>query len=164
MPYKFDKLKILVVEDSQPMLEVIVNSLKYLGVGEVHHARSGEAGFQIFVKERPDVVITDWEMEPVDGLELIKWIRRNSNSPKRNVPIIMMTGYAASPRVAEARDKGVTEFLVKPFTANELARRITYVVDSPRDFVETQEFFGPDRRRRRAMDYQGGERRKGDES
>lgn len=162
MPYDFSKLSVLVVEDSPPMLEVVVNALKLLGVGQVYQARNGESGFQQFVKIRPDIVVTDWEMEPVDGLELIKWIRRDSMSPKRTVPVIIMTGYAASMRVAEARDKGVTEFLVKPFTANELARRIAYVIDSPRDFVETQEFFGPDRRRRRSQDYEGPERRKED--
>lgn len=162
MPYDFSKLSVLVVEDSPPMLEVVVNALKLLGVGQVYQARNGESGFQQFVKIRPDIVLTDWEMEPVDGLELIKWIRRDSMSPKRTVPVIIMTGYAASMRVAEARDKGVTEFLVKPFTANELARRIAYVIDSPRDFVETHEFFGPDRRRRRSQDYEGPERRKED--
>ncbi|NBX66099.1 MAG: response regulator [Proteobacteria bacterium] len=162
MPYDFSKLSVLVVEDSAPMLEVVVNALKLLGVGHVYQARNGESGFQQFIKIRPDIVLTDWEMEPVDGLELIKWIRRDSMSPKRTVPVIIMTGYAASMRVAEARDKGVTEFLVKPFTANELARRIAYVIDSPRDFVETREFFGPDRRRRRSQDYEGPERRKED--
>jgi len=159
MPYKFDKLSVLVIDDSQPMLEVVVNALKLLGVGQVFKASNGESGYNVYTKERPDVVVTDWEMEPVDGLELVKWIRRNSTSPKRNVPIIIMTGYAASPRVANARDKGITEFLVKPFTANELARRLAYVIDSPRDFVETEEFYGPDRRRRKALDYQGPERR-----
>ncbi len=159
MPYNFSKLTALVVEDSPAMLEVIVNSLKYLGVGQVFQAKNGESGFQQFVKIRPDIVITDWEMEPVDGLELVRWIRRDSLSPKRTVPVIMMTGYAASPRVALARDMGITEFLVKPFTANELARRIAYVIDNPRDFVETPEFFGPDRRRRKSHDYQGPERR-----
>jgi CheY-like chemotaxis protein len=162
MPYKFEKLSVLVVEDSSAMLEVVVNALKLLGVGHVHKASNGESGYQLFMKERPDVVLTDWEMEPVDGPEMVQWIRRNGNSPKRNVPIIMMTGYAASARVAGARDKGITEFLVKPFTANELARRLAYVVDSPRDFVETQEFFGPDRRRRRG-EFQGQERRKEDD-
>jgi DNA-binding response OmpR family regulator len=145
------------------MLDVVVNALKLLGVGQVFQARNGESGYQIFVKERPDVVLTDWEMEPVDGLELVQWIRRNANSPKRTVPIILMTGYAASARVALSRDKGITEFLVKPFTANELARRLAYVIDAPRDFVETEQFFGPDRRRRKSHDYQGPERRKEDE-
>jgi two-component system, chemotaxis family, chemotaxis protein CheY len=162
MPYDFSKLTILVVEDSPPMLEVVVNSLKYLGVGQVFQARNGESGYQQFIKIRPDIVITDWEMEPVDGLELVRWIRRESRSPKRTVPVIVMTGYAASIRVNEARDIGTTEFLVKPFTASELARRIAYVIDQPRDFVETEEFFGPDRRRRRSHDYGGPERREED--
>lgn len=163
MPYKFDKLSVLVVEDSIPMLEVVVNALKYLGVGTVFQARDGEAGYAMFVRERPDIVITDWELGDVDGLELIRWIRSNGNSPKRTVPIIIMTGYAAASRVSDARDQGVTEFLVKPFTANELARRLAYVIDHPRDFVETEQFFGPDRRRRAAMDYEGPERRDEDE-
>ena len=131
-------------------------------VGRRPEARNGEQGYQVFTKERPDIVITDWEMEPIDGPELVKWIRADQSSPKRNVPIIMMTGYAATARVGVARDLGITEFLVKPFTANELARRIAYVIDAPRDFVETNEFFGPDRRRRAAMDYAGDERRKDD--
>ncbi|MCB1538686.1 MAG: response regulator [Rhodospirillales bacterium] len=162
MPYKFDKLSILVVEDNQAMLEVVTNTLKLIGVGQVYQARNGEQGYQVFTRERPDVIITDWEMDPVDGLEMVKWIRRNTSSPKRNVPVIVMTGYAASVRVAVARDKGITEFLVKPFTANELARRIAYVIDHPRDFVETQEFFGPDRRRRRS-EYNGPDRRQEDD-
>lgn len=163
MPYKFDKLSVLVVEDNAPMLEVVVNSLKLLGVGRVFQARNGDAGYQVFLKERPDVVITDWEMEPVDGLELVEWMRRHASSPKRNVPVIMMTGYAATARVSAARDQGVTEFLVKPFTANELARRIAYVIDAPRDFVETNEFFGPDRRRRKGHEHELDERRKEDD-
>ncbi|HEY8964344.1 MAG TPA: response regulator [Alphaproteobacteria bacterium] len=163
MPYKFEKLSVLVVEDSVPMLEVVANTLKYLGVREVFEATNGEAGYSIYVRERPDIIITDWEMNDVDGLEMIRWIRSNSDSPKRTVPIIIMTGYAAASRVSEARDQGVTEFLVKPFTANELARRLTYVIDHPRDFVETEVFFGPDRRRRAAMEYSGPEKRSEEE-
>jgi DNA-binding NtrC family response regulator len=75
----------------------------------------------------------------------------------------MMTGYAATARVAAARDQGVTEFLVKPFTANELARRIAYVIDAPRDFVETNEFFGPDRRRRKGHEHSDERRKEDDE-
>lgn len=60
------------------------------------------------------------------------------------VPIVLITGYSAWPRVEEARNAGVTEFLVKPFTANDLARRIAHVINSPRDFIETQDFWaGP---------------------
>ncbi len=160
MPCNLSKLSVLVVEDLAPMLDVVVDTLKILGVGQVFQARDGESGFRQFVKYRPDIVLTDWEMEPVDGLELVRAIRRDATSPKRTAPIIVMTGYGAALRVAAARDVGVTEFLVKPFTANELARRITYVIDHPRDFVETAEFFGPDRRRRKDDAFDGAERRR----
>ena len=60
----------------------------------------------------------------------------------------------------KARDVGITEFLVKPFSAKTMARRITVVVENPRQFVRTDDFFGPDRRRHRVSTYTGEERRK----
>ena len=78
------------------------------------------------------------------------------------VPVILMTGYSAQPRIENARDLGVTEFLVKPFSASDLARRIAYVINKPRDFVDSEQFFGPDRRRRKDEDY-GGPQRRGDD-
>ena len=103
-------------------------------------------------------------MSPMDGIELTRMIRRHQLSPNRMVPIILITGYSAWPRVEEARDAGVTEFLVKPFTAHDLARRVAHVINKPRDFIETQDFFGPDRRRRNPTDsgYNGPQRREED--
>ncbi|MEM7680293.1 MAG: response regulator, partial [Pseudomonadota bacterium] len=57
---------------------------------------------------------------------------------------------------------GTTEFLVKPFSANDLARRIAYVINKPRDFIETSDYFGPDRRRRVIENYSGPYRRSSD--
>jgi DNA-binding response OmpR family regulator len=59
-----------------------------------------------------------------------------------------MTGFSARERVIAARDTGVTEFLVKPFTANDLYKRIDHVIMKPRQFVKSPDFFGPDRRRK----------------
>lgn len=162
MAYRFDKLSILVVDDTEPVLDVTAQALTILGVGKVLKAKDGHTAFDLYVRERPEVILTDWEMSPMDGLTLIEKIRNDELSPKRNIPIIMMTGYTASARVAKARDYGITEFLVKPFTANELSRRIAYVIDNPRDFVETEQFFGPDRRRRKSQDY-GDDKRDEDE-
>ena len=75
------------------------------------------------------------------------------------VPIIMMTGYSHRIRVEASRDAGVTEFLVKPFKAKDLYTRIEQLIEKPRQFVEADEFFGPDRRRRKAGDYKGPRRR-----
>ena len=97
----------------------------------------------------PDIVIADWQMEPMNGIELTHEIRTNQLSPNRMAPVILVTGYSAITRVAQARDVGVTEFIVKPFSANDLAKRLAYVINKPRDFIDADGYFGPDRRRRR---------------
>lgn len=150
-----EDLSILVVEDTLPMLSMICSTLNILGVKNVHRARNGEEGFEEYLAKTPDIVITDWLMEPMDGLELIKKIRKDPRSKNPMVPIIMITGYSALKRVQTARDYGVTEFLVKPFTAKAIAARLNHIIDKPRGFVEADEYFGPDRRRKRDPNYQG---------
>jgi PleD family two-component response regulator len=142
------QLSVLVVEDSRPMMEILVTILDRFGFGKVYTAEDGEQAFSVFQRYKPDLIITDWHMNNVDGLELTKWIRRNKYSVNRSVPIILMTGFSEHFRISHARDTGVTEILSKPFTAQDLARRIMHVIDVPRDFIESNGFFGPDRRRR----------------
>lgn len=155
----FGSLNVLLVEDNPEMMKIIIQVLNHFGIKNVWTARDGEEGFSIFTKQNPDLVISDWQMTPIDGLEMCRWIRRNRMSPNRMVPIILISGYSALPRVAQARDIGVTEFMIKPFKAEELAKKIMHVIDKPRDFVEAPGFVGPDRRRRIA-DFSGSERRK----
>ena len=162
MAFRFEKLSVLIVEDTIPMLKLVSSVLDTLGVGNVYTAANGEEGYTLFQAECPDIVITDWHMQPMSGIELVKKIRLDPKSPNRTVPIVMMTGFSAMPRVAQARDTGVTEFLVKPFSANDLARRIAYVINKPRDFIETPDYFGPDRRRRKLEDYKGPFKRNSD--
>lgn len=162
MAFKFERLTVLIVEDTLPMLKLVTSVLDTLGVGKVHSAAEGDEGYRLFMEENPDIVITDWHMQPMSGIDLVKKIRTNDKSPNRTVPIVMMTGFSAMPRVAQARDTGVTEFLVKPFSANDLARRIAYVINKPRDFIETPDYFGPDRRRRKIENYSGPFRRNSD--
>ena len=164
MGFKFEKLTMLVVEDTQPMQRLLVSVLDALGVKNVQACTNGQEGFRAFCQNSHDIILSDWQMDPMDGIELSRTIRTHHLSPNRLVPIILITGYSAWPRVEEARDAGVTEFLVKPFTAHDLARRIAHVINKPRDFIETQDFFGPDRRRRAdAGDlYHGPKRRESD--
>ena len=70
-------------------------------------------------------------------------MRTDPASPNRYVPIILMTGFSERRRVMQARDAGVTEFLVKPFTARDLYKRLAQVIERPRQFVRSAEFFGP---------------------
>lgn len=163
MPINFKKLNILVVEDLKPMRELMVAVLKDLGVGHVLTAEDGEEGFRVLRARNPDILITDWEMAPVNGLELTRRVRQSPMSPNRLLPVIIMTGYTSPHRVTSARDAGITEFLAKPFNAETLVQRITHIVNKPRDIVEAPQFFGPDRRRRENPSYEGPKRRRRDE-
>lgn len=159
MAYQFQNIKVLVVEDNMPMIELIKSVLKTFGVGEIKTAKNGEEGYRIFCDTNPDLVIADWMMRPMDGISLTRLIRGDSKSPNQFVPVILMTGFSEKRRVFQARDAGVTEFLVKPFNARDLYRRMSQVIERPRQFVRSDDFFGPDRRRKRAEKYEGEQRR-----
>ena len=163
MPLKYHKLNLLVVEDIAPMQQLFVSLLENMGIVNIDKAADGGEAFEIFKKKNHDVIFSDWSMTPKDGLDLTHEVRNNSLSPNRTVPIILITGYNAWKRVERARDAGVTEFLIKPFTASDVAKRLAHVVNHPRDFIETNNFFGPDRRRQNNPSYSGPFRREADQ-
>ena len=144
------------------MQKLLASLLDALGVRDIHIASEGKQGFDMFCEHCPDIVLLDWHMAPVCGMEMLNCIRNNRDSPNRMVPVIMMTGYSALEKVHEARDTGVTEFLVKPFSSRDLARRIAYVINKPRDFIQCEDYFGPDRRRSKIKNYMGPMRRDDD--
>lgn len=163
MGHNFKDLSILVVEDTDAMRKLIISVLTSLGIKNLTFAKDGAEGFRKFCSNPTDIVLTDWLMKPMSGIDLIREIRTSKASPNKMAPVIIVTGYSAMPRVQEARDMGVTEFLVKPFAAADLAKRLAHVINSPRDFVQTRDFFGPDRRRRVNPDFKGQKKRKSDQ-
>ncbi len=162
MAYQLYRVTALVVEDNQPMMEIAKSLLETFGIGRVITAQDGEEGFEAYKRYNPDLILADWMMQPMDGIAFTRHIRSDTSAPNPYVPIILMTGFSEKRRVIEARDAGVTEFLVKPFTARDLYRRIVQVIERPRQFVRSGDFFGPDRRRK-AKDGQeyGGPLRRG---
>jgi DNA-binding response OmpR family regulator len=107
------------------------------------------------------LVITDWNMPPTSGLELIRRIRQSDDSPDPDVPIIMLTGHTELARVKTARDNGVSSFLAKPMSAESLYKRIANLVEDHRPFIRSGDFFGPDRRFNATAPFGGNERRGG---
>lgn len=163
MPYKLDDIRILIVDDMKPMLGLTQSILHIFGFKHVFTAENGAEGFEKVIAKDPDIILTDWLMDPVDGLELTRMIRSSDRVPNPYVPVIMMTGFSSKIRVEEARDTGITEFLVKPFTSEDLYSRIAHIIEKPRQFVATDGFFGPDRRRKKLNDYEGPRRRDDDD-
>ena len=154
------RMNFLVVEDNAFMRILIMNVLKAFGVGEVRMASNGADGLKELRDYPADIVIVDWEMRPINGIEFVKTVRTSDNSPSPFLPIIMLTGYSEMHRIIEARDAGVNEFVVKPISANSLFGRIETVIERPRPFVRIKGFFGPDRRRH-VSGFAGEERRRG---
>jgi len=155
----FDNLVALVVEDNVHMRTLLRSLLLALGMKNVFEATNGEDAFVVLRERKPDLILTDLSMKPIDGIEFTHEVRSSHKSPNPYVPIIMITGHTERHRVEAARDAGVTEFLAKPITAQNLFLRIVEIVERPRPFVRAGEYFGPDRRRRADENYHGPWRR-----
>lgn len=158
----FTKLRLLVVDDNAHMRRIVRTLLHGFGAREVYEAEDGAAGLELFTSHLPDIIITDWSMPILDGIELTAMIRRPESPVNPYVPIIMLTGHSEKSRVLKARDAGVTEFLCKPISAKALHQRVLNCVLNPRAFIKTKDYFGPDRRRGASGAYTGPERRLGE--
>ena len=150
MGYKFQNISVLVIESSGAMLTLAKDILTTFGVKNIHTATDIQKGFDIVRRERPDIIITDWLGDTGGGLDLIKQVRTDNRSPDPLVPVILMSGFTHEARVIAARDVGISEFLVKPYTAQSLYRKIEDLIEKPKIFVKTSNFLGPDRRHKRA--------------
>ena len=154
----FSKVRFLIVDNNSLALQMLEDILRMLGTTSIRRA-SDSAKAKVALREGDiDVVITERELEPETGIQLVDYIRHSSESLDRLLPVIMLTARSEPDYVTEARDKGVTEFLGKPFNVDSLYRRIASVIARPRAFVNSPEYFGPDRRRRQQA-YTGPNRR-----
>lgn len=158
--YDLTRLNVLVVDDNRHMRTLVRSILVAMGIRNVSEAEDGTEALKLMKTLDVDIVICDWLMEPMDGITFTKMIRRNDNSPDIYVPIIMLTGHTELTRVMTARDAGVNEFLAKPVSATNIYQRIKMILESPRQFIRTNDYFGPDRRRRDDPSYKGDERRR----
>ena len=161
MAYDLERLKILLVEDDPSMRSLVRDMLSTFGISDIQTANDGSKAYAELRNYPADIVIVDWVMEPLDGIDFTRMVRSAPDSPNPVIPIIMLTSHSSVERVLEARDNGVTEYLMKPVTAKGLYSRIVAVIENPRQFVRVSEYFGPDRRRS-VKDFMGMERR-GDE-
>ena len=155
-------LQILLVDDNPHMRSIVMTILKGVGVKSVREASHGVEALAALERFPADIAIVDFNMQPLDGVQFTKLVRNAKDSPNLYLPIIMMTGHAERSRVMEARNAGVTEFVVKPVTAKSVMSRIQAVIFKPRPFVRTDDYFGPCRRRMKDERYQGPFRRSED--
>jgi len=153
--YNFDRINIFLVEDNPYIRNVLESLLRQLKFANVYVAPNGAEAieyFQDLKRNRAfgeiDIILSDLVMTPLNGLLLLRWIRTAKESPNRFMPFVMLSGAADHEYVKAARDLGVTEFMAKPFSVASVSRYLLQIIDRPRQFVATQKYFGPDRRRK----------------
>ena len=158
--YNIERLNFLVVDDNKHMCVLIKTILSAFGVRNVLEASDGADAFKVLKHFPADIIICDWVMQPLDGLDFVRLVRTGKDSPNPYVPVIMLTGHTEMHRVMEAREAGVSEFLAKPVSPKKLYARIRSIIEHQRNFIKTKAYFGPDRRRQNLASYKGPERRK----
>lgn len=162
MMMDMSSLTILVADPSPYMVKIMRAMLRGFGVARIREACDGAQALEELNTNLIDIAIVDYALTTLNGIELTELLRGDAKSANRFVPIIMVSAYTEKWRIEECRDSGATEFLRKPFSARELYDRMLEVVNNPRPFVRSANYFGPDRRRRPPTGYQGALKRDAD--
>jgi len=163
MAADFSRVRVLIVDDNGYMLTILRTILHGFGIKQIFESKDPADAFDLVRSDSVDIIISDYQMEILDGLDFVRLVRTADDSPNPLVPIIMLSAYSEKSRVMAARDAGVTEFCCKPVTAKEMFSKIASVINEPRPFIRNKNYFGPDRRRANpdGVTYKGPERRAG---
>ncbi|MGE0046719.1 MAG: response regulator [Hyphomonadaceae bacterium] len=155
-------IQTLVVDDNRQMRFLVRSMLRAAGFLRVAEAESADDALSLMRRISVDLIIADWCMRPVDGIEFTRMVRMNPASPNPYVAIVMISAHSERSRVAAARDAGVNSFLVKPISTRSLFDHVSAALSDARPFVRSEDYFGPDRRRAQIESYCGPFRRASD--
>jgi len=152
-------ISVLVIEDSSFHRKMVVETLRGVGIGQIEALASAAEALKEAPGLKPDLILSDWIMPDIDGMALVRLIRRGETAFVRHVPFILMTAQATEETVEKARLAGVDEFVGKPFSIGAITTRIEAVLTRKRRFVDGAYYAGPCRRRRDEDEYEGPLRR-----
>jgi two-component system, chemotaxis family, chemotaxis protein CheY len=116
------KMNILIVDDYKTMLRIVGNLLKQVGFENIDEANNGEEALSKLSQKKYGLVISDWNMEPMTGLDLLKSVRDHKDL--KTIPFIMVTAESKTENVIAAKGAGVNNYIVKPFNAATLKSKI----------------------------------------
>lgn len=146
----------LIVDPYSSNRRLLRDMLNDLGVGSVESCIDIPEAWDLLCRGANNLLFLDWS-DATDALGFLRVLRR-PNNPLRFLPVVVITGAGDLDHVRAGRDAGATEFMLRPFSREVLASRLRSITQSPRLFVQSEDFFGPDRRRRR-VDFNGPDRR-----
>lgn len=115
-------MKVLIVDDFATMRRILKNILKQVGLKNISEAENGKEALKELKKEKFDLVLCDWNMPEMPGIELLNQVR--SDSDLKDIPFVMVTAEAKKENIIEAVKAGVSSYIVKPFTAETVSEKL----------------------------------------
>jgi two-component system chemotaxis response regulator CheY len=119
-------MNILIVDDFKTMLTIVDGILRQLGFKNIDQAADGQAALAKLQSNKYNLVLSDWNMEPMNGLDLLKEVR--ANDATKALPFILITAESKPDNIIAAKKAGVSNYIVKPFTANTLKEKLVAVL------------------------------------
>ncbi len=119
-------MPVLIVDDYKTMLRIIRNLLNQLGFTNIVEAADGSAALEVLRQQPVGLVISDWNMAPMTGIQLLREVR--ADAKLKAIPFIMVTAESKSENVIVAKEAGVSNYIVKPFNAATLKKKIESVI------------------------------------
>ncbi len=119
-------MPILVVDDFNTMRRIVRSLLKQLGFNNVDEAVDGDDAFAKITSKEYSLVLSDWNMEPKSGIELLRDVRKNEQY--KDIPFILITAESKVENIVEAKKAGVNQYIVKPFNAKTLKEKLSTVI------------------------------------
>lgn len=159
MSHIFRRYRIVIADQVAQTRNLVSEVLRGAGFSNILHARDGKELLDLTEEYAPRIVITTSRLPGLSGLEFTRLIRAGYRNVPRELPIIAMTDTPTRVFLDAARESGVDEMLVRPFTAHAIILRVKAVLERPRVFVDSIKYVGPCRRRRMVEEYDGPLRR-----
>lgn len=144
----YSRLKILVVEDHEPTQAFLKEVLQAAGVVHLQIVADVKSALPLLKDRLLDLLITDLNLGDINGQALIKAVRQNPQFTNRHMPIIVLTRDTRADTVRNVLNLGVNRFISKPATAEIIVDAVRSVLERPRVFITSKDYFGPDRRNR----------------
>ena len=148
-PETFNTLPILVVDGKAGNARLLRGILLTLGISDVALAEDTDSALEIMASNSFQAVFCDEAVGPLDAAGFVLAVRRNAGVRNPRTPIVLVSDGPQRAQVEQARDAGINGLIVRPLSMNSVKRKLLALFQTPKPFVETEAFFGPDRRRER---------------
>ena len=146
MQTSFNRMTMLIVEDDETLLESLKHMVRDFGVMSLHTAHDGEDGLARLCQQPVDMVISDYRMTPLNGLDFVRRLRHGEGGADPATPIIMLADDQERVVVEGVHDIGVDGFIDKPLSPSSLYSSILWVLTGTCEFIQSEGYIGPDRR------------------